>query len=125
MNDLIPAVGSFYESDRTTFCVWAPLKQKVTLILEDKIFPMAKNELGYWSTSLPNVRPGDSYFFELDDEKKLPDPASMFQKSGVHGRSVVVDRNYQWTDRNWKGMPLAEMIIYELHVGTFTASGNF
>jgi maltooligosyltrehalose trehalohydrolase len=30
-----------------------------------------------------------------------------------------------WTDAGWSGIPLEEMIIYELHVGTFTPEGTF
>ena len=37
---------------------------------------------------------------------------------------VAADR-FVWRDNGWKGMPLAEYIIYELHVGTFTPQGTF
>ena len=30
-----------------------------------------------------------------------------------------------WQDDHWKGRELDEMIIYELHVGTFTRQGTF
>ncbi|MGB3585680.1 MAG: malto-oligosyltrehalose trehalohydrolase, partial [Tunicatimonas sp.] len=45
---------------------------------------------------------------------------------GVHGASEVVDlQNTKWTDSSWKGIALRDMVIYELHVGTFTSEGTF
>lgn len=49
----------------------------------------------------------------------------MFQPEGVHGPSCVVNHNeFEWTDQYWHGIPLNEMIIYEIHVGTFTPQGS-
>src|SRR5687768_9675132 len=120
MSDKFLPVGAFYENDLTTFCVWAPQRQRVDLVANDRLSPMIKNERGYWSAALRNVRPGDTYLFKIDSEKLLPDPASLSQPFGVHGKSVVAERSFQWTDQQWKGLPLSDMIIYELHVGTFT-----
>lgn len=69
--------------------------------------------------------PGTEYFFRLEGSLDRPDPASHSQPKGVHGPSQVVDHEYPWRDRLWKGIPLEEMIIYELHVGTFTEEGTF
>jgi maltooligosyltrehalose trehalohydrolase len=66
------------------------------------------------------------YFFKPDGEKDYPDPASFYQPEGVHGPSQVVNHSlYQWNDQEWKGLPLEELIIYEMHVGTFTPEGTF
>ena len=49
----------------------------------------------------------------------------MHQPHGVHGPSRVVDPSaFTWTDQGWHGLPLAGGVIYELHVGTFTADGT-
>jgi maltooligosyltrehalose trehalohydrolase len=56
----------------------------------------------------------------------VPDPASRFQPSGVHGPSQVIDPlEYEWHDSNWKGRPWDEAVIYELHIGTFSPEGTF
>ncbi len=69
---------------------------------------------------------GLRYFFLLDGERRLPDPASRSLPEGVHGPSEVVDTGaFVWTDHGWRGLPLREMVIYELHVGTFTPEGTF
>ena len=111
------------------FSVWAPGKEKMSLHIVkpvDKQFEMQKNEEGYWNVSIEHL-PGDVlYFFKPDGEKDYPDPTSNFQPQGVHGPSqLVIHKNYKWNDEAWKGIPLEEMIIYELHVGTFTDEGNF
>jgi maltooligosyltrehalose trehalohydrolase len=51
---------------------------------------------------------------------------SRWQPDGVHGPSRVVDPGaFEWTDGEWRGIPMADYIIYELHVGTFTPAGTF
>src|SRR5436190_1348800 len=52
--------------------------------------------------------------------------ASTFQPEGVHGPSMVVNpASFPWTDEAFTGHALADLVIYELHVGTFTAAGTF
>src|SRR5690606_25905526 len=45
---------------------------------------------------------------------------------GVHGPSQIVDPSaFAWTDGEWRGVPRGEIVIYELHTGTFTPEGTF
>ncbi len=87
-------------------------------------------------TAPPTTRPSQSllYGFQPHDlthtdhplaGKVLPDPASRHQPFGVHGPSQVVNlEQFQWQNKNWRGIPAEEMIIYELHVGTFSREGT-
>ncbi len=62
----------------------------------------------------------------MDGGQRFPDPVSRFQPEGVHGESQVIDPNsFPWTDQNWKGVAKRDLVIYELHVGTFTPQGTF
>ena len=46
--------------------------------------------------------------------------------TGLRGPSRVVDpRAFAWTDRRFRAAPLRDAVLYELHVGTFTAEGTF
>src|SRR5690606_32097964 len=105
------------------FTVWAPLKERMNLHLVhpvEKIFPMIKNEEGYFELEIDHIGPGSRYFFQPEGERDLPDPASHHQPEGVHGPSEVVDHgSYPWQDQHWKGIPFHELVLYELHVGTF------
>ncbi|MDP4129611.1 MAG: malto-oligosyltrehalose trehalohydrolase [Bacteroidota bacterium] len=120
--------GAFYSPDLTRFVCWAPLKNKLELIIEspDRAeLPMKKDENGYWEISL-KADPGTRYRFRPDGAGPFPDPASLSQPDGVHGSSAVTDRNlFMWKDSGWKGIPLAEMIICEIHTGTFTDKHDF
>jgi maltooligosyltrehalose trehalohydrolase len=75
---------------------------------------------------IDGVPPGTLYQILIDSELLRPDPASRSQPKGVHGPSAVVDpQSYPWHDRPWQGLPLADFVLYELHVGTFTPEGTF
>jgi maltooligosyltrehalose trehalohydrolase len=87
---------------------------------------MEKDADGYWKLTLPSVAPGARYFFRLDDTTTCPDPASFHQPEGVHGPSELVDRHhFPWDDEAWRGIPLSNMIIYEIHTGTFSPTHDF
>jgi maltooligosyltrehalose trehalohydrolase len=69
---------------------------------------------------------GDEYLLVLDGRDTFPDPCSRFQPYGVRGPSQVVDPGaFAWTDAAWPGVSLDELVLYELHVGTFTEEGTF
>jgi maltooligosyltrehalose trehalohydrolase len=123
-------IGAHYNHiDNTcTFCVWAPLKETMILELVHPVkqkVEMAKDELGYFTATVKNTEPGTQYFYLPDGTKRIPDPASFYQPQGVHGPSEVIGHNYNWNDAAWKGLPFNDLILYELHVGTFTNEGSF
>jgi maltooligosyltrehalose trehalohydrolase len=125
MTDNIGAMCS--EGDACRFRVWSPRTDGVAVRLcsADRLISMAETERGYHEAEVEDVRPGDLYFFQMGEDKQRPDPASRLQPQGVHGPSAVVDPHFAWDDANWSGIPLENYIIYELHVGTFTAAGTF
>ena len=128
MENLYQPVGAFYKDGKCEFKVWAPLKKSVHLLISApfvKEIPLEKDESGYWKTTVDNVEPGLRYQFKLDDDLVRPDPASLSQPNGVHEASEVIDRNFEWTDQNWRGISMGDAIMYELHVGTFTPQQNF
>src|SRR5262249_32035134 len=54
------------------------------------------------------------------------DPVSRAQPQGVHGPSRVVDpRPFRWSDDRWHAPEWPDLVLYELHVGTFTDAGTF
>ena len=113
---------------RCEFTVWGPLLQEVAVkfLPEKKLIPLEQDASGYWRGVVSGVKPGAAYVFRLDGQVERPDPASQDQPEGVHGPSRVVDhRGFEWSDLDWGGVPLNEMIIYELHTGTFTPAGTF
>ncbi|MGB3508913.1 MAG: malto-oligosyltrehalose trehalohydrolase [Microcoleaceae cyanobacterium] len=124
-------VGSHYlaEKNQCQFTVWAPTREKLAVHIvhpQEKLIELKKDEWGYWQGEAKDIDPETLYFYQLDGENDRPDPASHWQPQGVHGPSKIVDhQQFTWNDTSWQGIPLAEMIIYELHVGTFTREGTF
>jgi maltooligosyltrehalose trehalohydrolase len=123
-------IGAFVTGpSQVTFRAWAPwVKTLAVEILgsQPETIPMEAQPFGYWETTVSNIASGTRYQFVLHDKLKRPDPVSRFQPEGVHGPSEVVDpAAFIWADRQWKGLPLQDYIIYELHPGTFTPDGTF
>jgi maltooligosyltrehalose trehalohydrolase len=110
------------------FLVWAPLVSQVDIHIlspEERIAPLNKVGRGYHYGVVQGVKPGTRYLYRLDGDLERPDPASKFQPEGVHGPSQVIDPNFVWEEQHWSGVPFSHYVIYELHVGTFTAQGTF
>ncbi len=125
-----PPIGAYYDEKKNChFTVWAPGAQRVQLHLTEPTARTADMEAldqGYWTLALPSVAPGTRYLFQLDEQTPRPDPASRYQPEGVHAASAVVDLSaYEWQDQDWIGIPQADWILYELHVGTFAPEGSF
>jgi len=112
---------------RCAFRVWAPQARRVDVMLVDsgRIEPLSTTGDGYFGATLSHVEPGSAYVYRLDGERERPDPASREQRKGVHGPSSVCDLAYDWRDSSWRGVPLRDYVIYELHVGTFSRAGTF
>ena len=125
-------VGARYlGQNRCEFTVWAPKAESLAVQL---VAPAARSiamqplRAGYWQTIVEDVAPGTQYLFQIDGNDAWPDPASRLQPVGSHGPSQVVDpHSFTWEGREdrWQGVPLADYVIYELHVGTFTPEGTF
>ena len=111
--------------------VWAPRCHSVALVLEPSAgvsseTPLQAEADGYFSGSVPGVSVGSRYRFRLNDADSYPDPASRFQPEGPHGPSEAIDPStFVWSDGDWSGVTLRGAVIYELHVGTFTAAGTW
>jgi maltooligosyltrehalose trehalohydrolase len=86
---------------------------------------MQREEAGYFALQVP-ARAGDRYFYVVDDSRPVPDPVSRRLPEGVHGPTEIVDPDaFAWTDARWRGLPLGDYVIYELHIGAFTPEGTF
>ena len=110
----------------TRLSVWAPTSKSVKLQLAGARVALQRRTDGFWELDQPVLPAGTDYQFVLDDGPPLPDPRSPHQPQGVHGPSRIVDHAaFEWTDAGWRAPPLASGLVYELHVGTFSRSGDF
>lgn len=116
--------------DGVFFRVWAPEVDEVSVrVLSNKKkrdIRLGKDDRGYFAGQAEGVCRGDRYLYVLDNMDHYPDPVSRFQPEGVHGPSEVVDPDkFLWEDDEWEAIALRDFIIYEIHVGAFTAEGTF
>ncbi|HUG13405.1 MAG TPA: malto-oligosyltrehalose trehalohydrolase [Thermomicrobiales bacterium] len=114
---------------RCRFVVWAPHASSVDVHLlapVERVEPLTRHARGYFAAIVNDVQPGALYRYRLDGDREFPDPASRYQPEGVHGPSAVVNpAAFEWSDGTWRGVRQRDLVIYELHVGTFSANGTF
>ncbi len=121
------AVGAEIVEGGVDFRLWAPDRQAVGVVIDGQAIPLDREADGHFRGVVADARAGTRYRFRLDDDDKLyPDPASRFQPDGPHGDSEVVDpAAYRWSDGAWSGVDKRDLVIYEMHIGTFTAEGTW
>jgi maltooligosyltrehalose trehalohydrolase len=108
--------------------VWAPAVRSVDIVLlrGDRRIPLTREADGHFSAWVADAGHGDRYWFALDGDRLRPDPCSRLQPEGPHGPSQVVDPDrFTWTDDRWPGVSGENNVLYEMHVGTFTAEGTW
>ncbi len=111
-----------HDDGTTTFRLWAPALDEVGLAVGDRTSSqMTRGEDGIFHLRA-EAQAGDSYVFDIGNGLKIPDPASRFQPNGVHAPSRLVDVIQPIS--TWKGVEKNDLIIFELHVGTFTEKGT-
>ena len=118
-------IGVSYSGGKATIAVWAPLARSVHIISGEEKIVLSKVDESNWQKSTEKLQPGDRYQISIDEKKPHPDPASISQPEGVHGTSEVMDLHFDWQDDEWRNPLLSEYIIYELHTGTFSETGDF
>jgi maltooligosyltrehalose trehalohydrolase len=118
-----------------SFRVWAENRTRVAAVIEGGpgfdgeplSIELDREEGNYFRGVIPQAAEGTLYRFRLDEGPDLyPDPASRYQPDGPHGPSKVIDpTRFPWTDNNWGGVAVEGQVVYEMHIGTFTADGTW
>jgi maltooligosyltrehalose trehalohydrolase len=106
-------------SGRTHFGVWAPNARSVA------VRGQGLDDVGdgIWAGEA-DAAAGDDYAFVLDGGEAWPDPCSRCQPEGVCGPSRVLE-THTFEIAPGPGLDLDELVLYELHVGTFSPAGSF
>jgi maltooligosyltrehalose trehalohydrolase len=119
------SIGAEVVEDGVSFRVWAPAHEAVAVVIGERNIPLLREPGGYFSGLVPDASAGTRYSFRLGDQT-FPDPASRFQPEGPHAPSQVVDpTTFPWTDHAWRAPSQKGLVLYEIHVGTFTREGTF
>jgi maltooligosyltrehalose trehalohydrolase len=134
-----PSFGFWPHGKEALARVWAPGASRVDLQLEDAStsqaapgsrlptrIPLVAEADGFFGAFVEGIVPGTRYRFALGDERPIPDPASRSQPDGVHGASEFVDPSaFEWRHAPPTRVRMDDLVVYELHVGTFTPEGTF
>jgi maltooligosyltrehalose trehalohydrolase len=116
-------LGAMPVDGGVSFRVWAPAAAQVDVRIGDREHALAPGGDGFHAGTIAAAA-GDDYLFVLDGVRAYPDPCSRCQPAGVRGASRVVDtRGFEIEPG--PELALDELVLYELHVGTFTAVGTF
>ena len=110
------------------FRVWAPRHRELSIDIERLgSFALAAEPGGYFSGFVRDAGCGMRYRLRGDGGSEAwPDPASRFQPDGPHGPSEIIDAStFSWSDAGWRGRQRDELVIYEMHIGTFTPEGTW
>jgi maltooligosyltrehalose trehalohydrolase len=128
MHRRLPIGAETQSAGGVHFRVWAPAAKRVAVEIENgPTKTLSAEPDGYFSGLAGAAGAGTRYRFRLDSQgNALPDPASRFQPDGPHGASQVVDPgSFAWNDAGWRGIPRERLVIYEIHIGTFTPEGTW
>ena len=123
-------IGAEEQGRGVHFRVWAPASKSVAVEVisggkVERAVPMSAEGGGYFSGLVEGMAAGALYKYRLG-HGSFPDPASRFQPEGPHGPSEVVDpTKYKWRDQNWRGITPRDLVLYEMHLGTFTPEGTW
>ncbi len=127
--------ATLVSENQTRFSLWAPDAKTATVELirrwgeAEKVVSehaLQRDEHDNFVATIDECPSRTLYRFRTDQQQARPDPRSGFQPFGVHGPSQVLDANsFQWSDENWQGIQKRELVIYELHVGSFSETGTY
>lgn len=124
-------MGSILGANGVTFRVWAPNANRIFVMGSFNDWRADEFELdheneGYWSAFVASGKEGDEYKYVIhhgDDRLQKNDPYAKKMTNSV-GNSIVIDLRKDWHDHQFKLMPFNELVIYELHIGTFNRAGK-
>ena len=127
----IEGMGAIPHNNGVFFRVWAPHAKKVFVTGEFNNWSKTKHEMnqesnGYWGLNIPEAAVSNQYKYILHTsvgQLYRNDPYAKELTSSV-GNSIVSDPQFEWTDQNFHMPAWNELVIYEMHIGTFNVTEN-
>ncbi len=120
-------MGAIVHTNGVAFRVWAPHAQAVFVKGDfndwsDTTSPLTHEEHGYWYADVAAAKPGQEYkYLLINGDLKLEriDPYAR-QVTNSTGNGVIYDTAaFDWQDDNFQLAPHNELVIYEMHIGSF------
>jgi len=122
----IPGMGAMAHGGGIAFRVWAPYAKAVSVVggfndFQPTVNPMAHEAEGFWYADVASAKVGQEYRFWLDTETgpvTRIDPYAREVTNSI-GNAVIADPRFDWSDDHFEIPNWNELVIYELHIGTF------
>ena len=114
----LPGVGAGRRGRRGRARGWTGAPDRIALAPESD---------GYFGGRAADAAVGTLYRYRLDGRTDAAARSGVAVPARGPARAVLRDRPrpFEWTDDAWRGRPLVEQVLYELHVGTFTPEGTW
>jgi len=121
-----PGMGAVPYDGGVTFRVWAPFADAVAVMgtfngWTQDTHPLAAEEGGKWSLDVPEAQPGHEYKFVIrrGEETLLKNDPYAREIDQTTNNAVIRHPDFDWGDDTFELPPQNELVVYELHVGTF------
>ena len=120
-------MGAIPHDQGVAFRVWAPHATRVAVTgsfndWAPNTDPMEREDNGYWYANVPGARIGQEYRYLIvngEQTRSRVDPYARQVTNSV-GNGVIHDPHYDWEGDSFRLPPWNELVIYELHIGTFS-----
>lgn len=128
----VAGMGAVVHDGGVTFRVWAPHADSVSVVgdfndWDPAATPLAPEGNGHWAVDVPVAKPGDEYKYHLvNGEASFDriDPQAARVTNSV-GNAVIHDhRAFDWQGDDFRCPQHNELVVYELHVGSFNRPGE-
>jgi 1,4-alpha-glucan branching enzyme len=124
----VAGMGPIPRDDGVAFRLWAPHAQEVAVVgtfnaWDSSRHLMEREGNGFWYTQVPEADTGHEYRYLLKTpagDLYRTDPYAR-QVTEATGNAVVHDSEFDWEGDDFRMPPWNELVIYEMHVGTFHA----
>ncbi|MBB6049767.1 type I pullulanase [Armatimonas rosea] len=120
-------LGAHWSRTQTTFTLWSPVAEQVTLVLGEKRHALKRGTAGVWRVTVPGDWHGTPYHYELRSYGQSRRAADIYGVAATadSARSVVADLSRTnppgWpAPRPFVGKRATDALVYELHVRDFT-----
>lgn len=119
-------MGAIPHETGVAFRVWAPHADAVYVTgsfnnWSPDSHPMVKEGGGYWYANIATVAIGNQYRYRIvsgDKQFLRGDPYAREVINSI-GNSIVHDPNFDWAGDDFHLPAVNELVIYEMHLGTF------
>lgn len=125
---VMTGMGAMHHANGVAFRVWAPNASEVFVVgtfndWNETQHKCVKEDNGNWSIDIADARIGDEYrFLIVNGNQRLSriDPRARHVTNSI-GNGIITADEFDWEHDDFKIASWNQLVIYEMHIGTFNA----